>query len=232
MTVSVVGLDADDTLWHSESHFAVTEDRFRALLAPWLPADAVADRLLERERANLRIFGYGAKGFTLSMIETALEVSDGQVSAEAIQELIEWGKELLQHPVELLDDVEETLDRLAGEYRLALITKGDLFHQESKVAESGLAPYFERIEILSEKSGPTYRRVLDGLGASPDEFVMVGNSVRSDVLPVIEIGARAFHVPYGITWGHEVVAAPAAEEPSWIELDRLGELPDHLSTLG
>ncbi|MEM9612373.1 MAG: HAD family hydrolase [Actinomycetota bacterium] len=233
MTVSVVGLDADDTLWHSESHFAVTEDRFRALLNPWLPADAVADRLLERERANLRIFGYGAKGFTLSMIETALEVSDGHVSAEAIQQLIDWGKELLQHPVELLDGVEETLDRLSGDYRLALITKGDLFHQESKVAESGLAPYFERIEILSEKSGPTYRRVLEGLGAAPEEFVMVGNSVRSDVLPVIEIGARAVHVPYGITWGHEVVesAGPDVEPPGWTELDRLGLLPDHLAAL-
>ncbi|MEL7158581.1 MAG: HAD family hydrolase [Actinomycetota bacterium] len=230
MTVSVVGLDADDTLWHSESHFAVTEERFRALLAPWLPADAVADRLLECERTNLRIFGYGAKGFTLSMIETALEVSDGQVSADALHQLIEWGKELMQHPVELLDKVEETLDHLAGRYRLALITKGDLFHQESKVAESGLADYFERVEILSEKSGTTYRRVLDGLGAAPTDFVMVGNSVRSDVLPVIEIGAKAVHVPYGITWGHEQVDTSLAPV-TWTEIGNLGELPDLLDQL-
>lgn len=231
MTVSVVGLDADDTLWHSESHFAVTEERFRSLLEPWLPADAVADRLLSCERANLRIFGYGAKGFTLSMIETALEVSEGQVSADALQQLIEWGKELMQHPVQLLDQVEETLDHLAGRYRLALITKGDLFHQESKVAESGLAEYFERVEILSEKSGAAYRRVLDDLRTPPTDFVMVGNSVRSDVLPVIEIGANAVHVPYGITWGHETVDT-TARPVTWTEIGHLGELPDLLDRLG
>ncbi len=230
MSVSVIGLDADDTLWHSESHFAVTEDRFRELLAPWVDPDDVSGRLLDRERANLRIFGYGAKGFTLSMIETALEVSDGEVSGEAVQQLIDWGKELLQHPVELLDRVEETLDLLRGRYRLALITKGDLFHQESKVAESGLADYFERIEILSEKSGATYRRVLTDLGVHPTEFVMVGNSVRSDILPVVEIGARAVHVPYGITWGHEVVDE-ADTGCRWASIERFDELPTLLDGL-
>ncbi|MEM8923558.1 MAG: HAD family hydrolase [Actinomycetota bacterium] len=230
MTVSVVGLDADDTLWHSESHFAVTEERFRALLAPWLPADAIADRLLDCERDNLRIFGYGAKGFTLSMIETALEVSEGEVPAAAIQEIIDWGKALMQHPVELLDGVEETVRALSDRYRLALITKGDLFHQESKVAESGLAPHFERIEILTEKSGDTYRRVLRELETPPEEFVMVGNSVRSDILPVVGIGARAVHVPYGITWGHEQVDT-SADDVSWPQLARLAELPALLDRL-
>lgn len=227
MTISVVGLDADDTLWHSESHFAVTEQRFRELLEPWLPADAAADRLLERERANLDIFGYGAKGFTLSMIETALEASNGNLPTSAVQQLIDWGKELLSHPVELLDHVEDTLRELGRSYRLALITKGDLFHQESKVAESGLASYFERIEILTEKSPAAYRRVLSDLEVVPAQFLMVGNSVRSDVLPVIEIGAKAIHVPYGITWGHELIDTNGEHE-KWPQLTCLADLPQML----
>ena len=230
MTVSVVGLDADDTLWHSENHFAVTEERFRALLQPWLPADAVGERLLSRERANLELFGYGAKGFTLSMIETALEISEGQIAASAIQELIGWGKELLSHPVELLDQVEETVKLLSGSYRLALITKGDLFHQESKVAESGLADYFDRVEILTEKSPASYRRVLGRLDVEPSSFVMVGNSLRSDVLPVVEIGGLAVHIPYGITWGHEAVE-PETETITWSQITSLAELPPLLSRL-
>lgn len=230
MTVSVVGLDADDTLWHSENHFAVTEQRFRELLQPWLPADVIADRLLQRERANLEVFGYGAKGFTLSMIETALEASGGALPGAAVQQLIDWGKELLCHPVELLDEVAETVELLSRRYRLVLITKGDLFHQESKVAESGLAKHFERIEILTEKSPDAYRRVLNECEVDPSEFVMVGNSVRSDVLPVVEIGAHAVHVPYGITWGHEQVD-PHPCEVTWKQISSLSELPGVLSTL-
>jgi putative hydrolase of the HAD superfamily len=231
MAVSVVGFDADDTLWHSESHFAVTEERFRALLQPWLPGDVVAERLLHRERTNLEIFGYGAKGFTLSMIETALEVSDGDLPAAAIQQLIDWGKALMSHPVELLDRVPETLDTLAGRYRLVLITKGDLFHQESKVAESGLSPLFERIEIVTEKSPDTYRRVLGRCGAHAGEFVMVGNSLRSDVLPVVEIGGRAVHVPYGITWAHEAVEPGTNDCDRWSQIPHIGDLPELLVSL-
>lgn len=233
MTVSVVGFDADDTLWHSESHFAVTEQRFRDLLAPWLPADAVGERLLARERANLEIFGYGAKGFTLSMIETALEVSDGSLPASAVQQVIDWGKALLSHPVELIEHVPETLACLAERYRLVLITKGDLFHQESKVAESGLAELFERVEIVTEKSPEIYRKVLERCSADPAEFVMVGNSVRSDVLPVLELGAQAVHVPYGITWAHEAVddIADGCDEPPWLRIDHLGQLPGLLGRL-
>jgi putative hydrolase of the HAD superfamily len=230
MTISVVGFDADDTLWHSESHFAVTEERFRALLEPWLPAEMVADRLLQRERANLEFFGYGVKGFTLSMIETAIEVSEGALPAAAVQELISWGKDLMSHPVELLDHVPETLDVLSGSYRLLLITKGDLFHQESKVAESGLAGHFERVEIVSEKSPDVYRRLLDRSGVGAGEFVMVGNSLRSDVLPVVEIGGRAVHVPYGITWGHEAVEL-GDREVRWSRIDGLHQLPDLLAGL-
>ncbi|MCP4224395.1 MAG: HAD family hydrolase [Actinomycetia bacterium] len=230
MTVSVVGLDADDTLWHSESHFAVTEERFRSLLAPWLAPGDVADRLLKRERANLEVFGYGAKGFTLSMIETALEVSEGNLPSAAVEQIIEWGKELLSHPIELLDGVEETVKELSTSYRLALITKGDLFHQESKVAESGLADLFEHVEILTEKSPASYQRVLDRLGVDPEQFVMVGNSIRSDVLPVVEIGARAVHIPYGITWDHENVDT-TDHEITWHLIDGLAQLPALLAEI-
>ena len=205
MVVRVVGLDADDTLWHSESHFAITEDRFRKLLEPWITGDDVSARLLARERSNLEIFGYGPKGFTLSMIETAIEVTGEDLPASALQEVIDWGKELSSHPVELLDGVADTIEVLRERYALFLITKGDLFHQESKVAESGIADRFDRIEVLSEKSPASYRRVLTSAGVEPSEFVMVGNSVRSDVLPVVEIGGQAIHIPYDITWNHEVV---------------------------
>lgn len=231
MTISTLGLDADDTLWHSESHFSVTEQRFGDLISPWMEGDEAAERLLATERANLEVFGYGVKGFTLSMLETAIEASGGDVPASALHEIIGWGKEMLRHPVELLPGVEETIDALYGQYRLVLITKGDLFHQESKIAESGLAERFQHIEILSEKSPDQYRSVLGRHGLDPSEFVMVGNSLRSDVLPVIEIGAQGVHIPYGITWGHEKVDRSTVEE-TWHHLDKITDLPDLLGRLG
>lgn len=200
----MVAFDGDDTLWHSENYFSVTESRFQALVAPWCasPAEA-ADRLLQRERDNLKLFGYGIKGFTLSMIETAVEASEGTIPVDAIQQIINWGKEMLAHPVDLLPDVTECLDALAGKYRLLIITKGDLFHQESKVAESGLADRFEAIHIVSEKNPETYSRIIESCGVSAGEFLMVGNSVRSDVQPVTQNGGKAIHVPYAVTWAHE-----------------------------
>lgn len=230
MTITTIGLDADDTLWHSESHFAITEERFGALVSPWLSGKEAADRLLDTERQNLATFGYGVKGFTLSMIETAVSASGGTIPSGAIQNIIDWGKEMLSHPVELLDGVSDVIDALSADYRLALITKGDLFHQESKIAESGLAERFDHVEILSEKSPEHYRSVLGRLGVEPGEFLMVGNSVRSDVLPVVEIGGQAAHIPYGITWGHETVDREAVEM-CWHHLDRITELLDLLQTL-
>ncbi len=231
MPITAIGLDADDTLWHSENHFAVTEERFGALVGPWVEGEEAARRLLDRERANLRIFGYGVKGFTLSMIETAVEVSDGRVPAEAVQEIIEWGKEMMAHPVELLAGVADTIERLRGSHRLVLITKGDLFHQESKIAESGLAPHFEAIEILSEKSPEHYRKVLGRIGVEPGRFAMVGNSVRSDIAPVIDIGGHGIHIPYGILWGHERVD-DEPQGPCFHRLERFDQLPDLLNELG
>ncbi len=227
MAITTVGLDADDTLWHSENHFVVTEDRFRALLEPWLDPSETAERLLARERHNLAVFGYGIKGFTLSMIETAIEASGATIDASAIGRIVEWGKEMLAHPVELLPGVAETVERLRSHYRLVLVTKGDLFHQESKIAESGLAEYFEAVEIVSDKSPEHYRRVLQRNRIEPGEFCMVGNSARSDVLPVIELGGRGVHIPYHVTWAHELVVDDS-EGPGYPVLGSITELPSTL----
>lgn len=235
MAISLVGFDADDTLWHSETHFALTEDRFRALVSPWSESRQASERLLARERANLELFGYGVKGFILSMIETAIEVSDGGIPSGAIQQIVGWGKEMMAHPVELIDGVTDVLDAVGRSYRMILITKGDLFHQESKIAESGLADRFERVEILTEKSPRHYQEVLSRTGVAAAEFVMVGNSLRSDVAPVVEIGATGIHVPYSITWGHEQVTdssltdGPAARARS---LATIRDLPRLLAELG
>ncbi len=230
MPFEVIGLDADDTLWHSETHFAVTESRFRDLLSHWLEPAETAERLLARERANLAIFGYGIKGFTLSMVETAIEASHGAIDASTIQTIIGWGKEMLAHPVELLPHVPETIDTLrSAGYRLVLITKGDLFHQESKIAESGLADEFEGVEILSEKGPDQYQRVLRRYGVEAPRFAMVGNSVTSDVLPVLRIGGAGVHVPYHVTWAHELHDPdPSLSYPV---LESIRELPETLDRL-
>ncbi len=220
-SVTTVGLDGDDTLWHSESHFAVTTARLAELLSPWVSHEDESEaHLLGVEARNLGLLGYGVKAFTLSMIETAIEISDGEVPASSIREILDWGKELLDHPVELLPEAAEAVDDLAGGYRLLLVTKGDLLHQESKLARSGIAEAFSGIEIVSEKDVATYGRIMARHEVDPTEFVMVGNSVRSDVLPVLELGARAVHVPYRVTWAHERVD----DDPGVPVLDHLGEL--------
>lgn len=221
--IRVVAFDGDDTLWHSETYFALTEDRFQALVAPWCAsAEDAADRLLQRERENLRLFGYGIKGFTLSMIETAIEASDNTIPVSAVQEIIEWGKTMLSHPVDLLPGVHECLDILTERFRLLLITKGDLFHQESKVAESGIADRFESVHIVSEKDSGTYSSIVAGCDVQPGEFLMVGNSVVSDVQPVLAIGGQAMHIPYAVTWGHEI---HQGDDATFTTLSSLAELP-------
>lgn len=203
MGIEVVGVDGDDTLWHSEGHFHVTEQRFTEILDPWVDADTVSSALLDTERRNLALFGYGVKGFTLSMIETALTLTEHRIDGIHIERILSLGKELLTHPVELLDGVAETIDVLRRDRRLVLITKGDLFHQESKVAASGVSELFERIEIVAEKDIPTYARVVGAMGADPAGFCMIGNSVRSDIAPVLELGGAGVHVPYHVTWALE-----------------------------
>ncbi len=204
-SIEVVAFDGDDTLWHSETYFALTQDRFTALLAPWCDPEHTTERLLNRERANLASFGYGVKGFALSMIETAIEASEGAIPSGALGEIVEWAREMMDHPVRLLDGVVETLDELAGRFRLVVITKGDLLHQESKVAASGLADRFEAIHIVTEKDPPTYGRIIDGLGVAANGSSWSANSARSDVEPVLAVGGHAVHVPHDLTWELEQV---------------------------
>ena len=202
-TPAVIAFDGDDTLWHSEVHFQAVQDRLRALAAPWLGAEELDRRLLATERANLTHYGYGVKSFALSSLEVLLDASDGVLPGPAIAELLTMAKELLDHPVDLLDGVVETLDALAGRVRLVLITKGDLYHQWCKIEASGLGPRFERTEVVHEKDAATYQRILRELGVAPERFLMIGNSARSDILPVLELGAQAIQIPYEVTWAHE-----------------------------
>ncbi len=231
--VETVGFDADDTLWESEAFFAVTQERFAALLSPWCASAEVAAALLSTERSNLAHFGYGVKGFTLSMIETAIELTEGAIPSNALGEIMEWGREMMAHPVTLVDGAADVLDALADRYRLVLITKGDLFHQESKVAESGLGDRFETVEVLSEKDERSYQRVLDRLDVPATQFVMVGNSVRSDIEPVVAIGGHGFHVPHSITWEVETASAGFEPDSRWSTLSSIREVPgriEHLET--
>jgi putative hydrolase of the HAD superfamily len=203
MSLEIIGVDADDTLWHTETLFRLTHQRFNELLAEFADADTLEAKLSAIERENMKVFGYGSKGFTLSMIQTALEVSDSKVSPAVIGELLQAGKEMMTHPIEPLPGVEDALKALAGRFRLVLITKGDLFHQESKVARSGLAHLFQRIEIVSEKTPATYARVLSEFALPAGRFAMVGNSLRSDIEPVVELGGWGVYMPYHVTWAHE-----------------------------
>lgn len=224
--IEVIALDGDDTLWHSEQLFVDTQAAFRELLAPHIDMDGAAldERLFQVERANLATFGYGVKAFTLSLIETAIEVTKGAIPSRDLQSILDLGKLLLDHPVQLIDGVVEAVDALTDRYRVMVITKGDMLHQESKVARSGLAELFWQVEIVSEKDEATYQRVLRRWDIDPATFVMVGNSVRSDVLPVLAVGGRAVHVPYHVTWALEHVD-PDPEAHSFPVLGSLHELP-------
>lgn len=224
MPISIIGLDADDTLWHNETIFRMTHARFNELLGDFAEPHAIEAELAAIERRNLATYGYGAKGFTLSMIETALEVSDRRVSAEVLAEILSAGREMMHHPIEPLPGVEDALETLAGHAKLVLITKGDLFHQEQKLAASGLGSFFSGVEIVSEKTADVYARIFAHHGAA-EQAVMAGNSVRSDVLPALEAGSWAALIPYPLVWAHEAADAPA-DHPRFAELSALGELAD------
>lgn len=229
--VHTVGLDADDTLWHSENRFHATHERYHELLTAHVDIgfDELERRMLETERRNLRLFGYGAKGFTLSLVETAIEITEGRIPAADIGVILDFGKELLDHPVELLPGVADTIDELRGRgFGLVLVTKGDLWHQESKVAASGLAEHFDAVEIVSEKDPATYATILSRHGIASEGFCMVGNSVRSDVLPVLDVGGHAVHVPYEFLWAHESVPDAEGDE-RFLALASISELPGVLA---
>lgn len=226
MAIRTVGFDGDDTLWHNETIFADVQQRFKSILGTYADETAVAERLLGVEVANLGLFGYGIKGFTLSMIETAIELTEGRIPAAEIRRIVALGKEMLAHPVVLIDGVEDVIGALEGAVRLILVTKGDLFDQETKIARSGLADRFEAVEIVSEKDETTYRRVLARSGTEASEFLMVGNSMRSDILPVLDLGAQAAHIPYVVTWAHEAATVPAEAPPGFHALSSIREVPD------
>lgn len=229
--LTAIGFDADDTLWHNEQFFKLTEARFAELLVEHAEPSHIGDSLLEIERRNLRHYGYGIKGFTLSMVETAIEVTEGRVPASVIEKILNYGRELLSHPVETLPHAQETLESLIGRYRLILITKGDLFDQERKLAQSGLGEMFDAVEIVSEKDTETYARIFALHGDGPDRSMMVGNSMRSDILPAIQAGSWAIHVPHEHEWGHERAEAPVGAS-RYRSISHLGELAGLLDDLG
>ncbi|MGS0998399.1 HAD family hydrolase [Rhodanobacter sp. UC4451_H18] len=225
--LQLVGFDGDDTLWHSEDYYRQAGDAFAAIMARYVDvADRdVHERMLATEQRNLKLFGYGAKGMALSMVETAIAVSDGRIGAADIHALIELGKTVLQHPVELLPGIRAAVEAVAQQYEVVLITKGDLFHQEKKVAQSGLADLFRRIEIVSEKDAAAYRRVLGEFDMQPAQFAMVGNSLRSDIEPVLRLGGWGVHMPYHVTWAHELENGLAADEPRMLTVDAPAAIP-------
>ncbi len=226
-----MGLDGDDTLWQNETRFQLTQTALRDLLRRHVPDADVDAHLADVEMRNLRIYGYGVKAFTLSMIETAIQLTDRRIPAADLEVILGWGQKMLSAPTELLDGVEAALQDVSRRYELLLITMGDLFDQESKLARSGLAEVFKGVEILSEKNVDAYRSVLRRRHIAPAEFVMVGNSLRSDIAPVIALGARAVHIPYPLTWHHEQVPEDAMPREGWHRLENIGELGALLDSL-
>lgn len=206
--VKIVGFDADDTLWINENYFREAEHEFCHLMMDYLEHEKTADELFRTETDNLDLFGYGAKGFTLSLIETAVRISGGKVTGEKIRQILDIGKKLIMQPIELLPGVTDTLQALQKKYKLVVVTKGDLLDQERKLKNSLLLPYFHHIEIMSNKHAADYKALISHLQIKPEEFVMVGNSLKSDILPVIKIGAQAVYVPYHTTWLHERLDEP------------------------
>jgi putative hydrolase of the HAD superfamily len=205
MDIKVIAFDADDTLWVNEPYFRRTEEKFCNLFSEFLPAHDIERELLKTEIGNLGLYGYGIKGFVLSMIETALKVTDGQINTQAIEKILALGKELLNEPIELLEGVEQVLQTLQGKYRLVVATKGDLLDQERKLKKSNLSQYFHHIEVMSEKDDASYLKLVKHLDIQSNELLMIGNSLKSDIIPVLNIGGHAIHVPYHITWVHEMV---------------------------
>lgn len=228
--LTTIAFDADDTLWENEQVFRMTQERFAALLSDYTEPDHLSERLLAAERRNLGHYGFGIKGFVLSMIETAIEVTEESVPASVISELIAAGQEMLRHPIELLDGVQDTVCELAETHEILLVTKGDLLDQERKLAQSGLGDLFDGVEIVSDKTPATYRAIFERHGVPPERVMMVGNSMKSDVLPPIETGAWGIYVPHNYTWEIER-ADPPVGHPRYRQLESLGELPPLIAAI-
>jgi putative hydrolase of the HAD superfamily len=226
--IEAIALDADDTLWHNERLFQTTQQEFRQLLARYHDAAWIDERLYETELRNLEHFGYGVKSFTLSMVETAIELTEGRVTGEEVGRIVEMGRTMLSAPVDLLPDVPAVIDALSHEWHLLLITKGDLLDQEGKLERSGLRARFRGVHVVSHKDAATYRRVLARDGIDPARFVMVGDSLRSDVLPILELGGWAMHIPQPNAWLHETGTAGQPESERYARLGSIAELPDRI----
>ncbi len=230
--IDLIAFDADDTLWHNEPLFIDTKNRFTKLLSAYHSSEWIEERLYETEIRNLHNFGYGIKSFALSMIETAIELTEGRIKGNEIQQLVDFAKEMVSAPIRLLEGAEETVKKLAVDYPLMLVTKGDLFDQESKIARSGLGDLFSHVEVVSKKDRATYEGIIRRRGIDPSGFVMVGDSLRSDILPVVDLGAHAIHVPYESTWRHEAVPDDVASRYSFSRAAGIGEVPALLKKMG
>ena len=225
----VLGIDADDTLWENEAWFYKIQDRFFEMMSSWSDTQDTNAALLENERASIPQYGYGVTSFVRSMILTAIQISNGEIETKQISQIVSWGDELIEAPVDLLPGVEETLSELSNNHRLLLITKGDVIHQRAKVENSGLSDFFWNIEVVGEKDSAVYEMLLNRYGISPEMFVMIGNSVSSDILPVLNIGARAIHVPHHTTWELEVPDPKELEKVDFPIAQSISEVPGILS---
>lgn len=224
MPIKVIAFDADDTLFVNEPYFQETEQKFLLLMQDYLSHQGLSQELFRIEIDNLPLYGYGIKGYILSMIEAAMKISDKTISMEVIDKIISYGKELLQKPIELLDGVEETLQALSGQYKLVVATKGDLLDQRRKLHNSGLGKYFHHIEVMSDKQEKDYQDLVKRLDIQPSEFFMIGNSLKSDVLPVLEIGGHAVHIPFHTTWLHERIDHEVVH-PNFKSCSSISEIP-------
>ncbi len=222
--IKVIGFDADDTLWVNETYFREAELAFGQLMQKYETINQIDQELFKIEIKNLPIYGYGIKGFVLSMVEAAIKLSNGQVSNKSMKAIIDIGKNMLNKPVELLDGVEEVLKTLSQTHRLILATKGDLLDQERKLEKSGLLKYFHHIEVMSEKKEPDYTKLLSHLDIQPNEFLMVGNSLKSDILPLVALGAHAVHVPFHTTWQHEQVCESTVDNNKYQTLEKISDI--------
>jgi putative hydrolase of the HAD superfamily len=225
--IKVIGFDADDTLWVNETYFRETEEKFADLLESYETKNTIDQELFKMEIKNLELYGYGIKGFMLSMIESALELSNNTISQATLNEILSLGKRMITHPVELLEGVVEVLEQLNGSYRLIVMTKGDLLDQERKIQRSGLLKYFHHVEVLSDKKEANYLNLLENLKVDVNEFLMIGNSLKSDVLPIVNIGAQAVHVPFHTTWQHEEVAVDE-KEFKYLKISKLTDILKYL----
>ena len=231
--IGMVGFDADDTLWRSQDYFDAAQREFERIVGAYvdLHDSRARARLYEVESGNIALFGYGVKGMVLSMIEAAVELTGQRIGAADLHRIVALGKDLLRHPVELLPGIREAVEEIASQHPVVLITKGDLFHQEAKVRQCGLAQLFGRIEVVSEKDIATYTRLLAEFQLPARGFVMIGNSLRSDIAPVLELGGWGIHLPYHVTWEHEVAVAPAADTPRLVQVVDASALADAVRTI-